>query len=113
MGDDIYQKLIKGYTEKQWGRDCKDLPPFILKRVPLRFTYDNNYFTDPHQGIPLEGYDALVERLLTGSDVLLSTPYEEFIARPPGRRLENRVHRHHRRVLPLLLRPPGIPFPPL
>ena len=83
VGDDIYQKLIKGYTEKQWGRDCKELPPFILKRVPLRFTFDNNYFTDPHQGIPLEGYDALVERLLTGSDVLLSTPYEEFIAAHP------------------------------
>ena len=83
VGDDIYQKLIKGYTEKQWGRDCKELPPFILKRVPLRFTFDNNYFTDPHQGIPLEGYAALVERLLTGSDVLLSTPYEEFIAAHP------------------------------
>ncbi len=55
VGDDIYQKLIKGYTEKQWGRDCKDLPAFILRRVPLRFTYDNNYFTDPHQGIPTGG----------------------------------------------------------
>ena len=84
VGDDIYQKLIKGYTEKQWGRDCKDLPAFILKRVPLRFTYDNNYFTDPHQGIPTEGYDALARRLLRGSDVLLSTGYEEFAAAHPG-----------------------------
>ena len=83
VGRDIYEKLIKGYTEKQWGRECKDLPAFIIKRLPVRLTFDNNYFTDPHQGIPLEGYDALVERLLTGSDVLLSIPYEEFIAAHP------------------------------
>ena len=83
VGDDIYQKLIKGYTEKQWGRDCKDLPAFILRRVPLRFTYDNNYFTDPHQGIPTEGYDVLVQRLLAGSDVLLSTCYRDFVEKHP------------------------------
>lgn len=84
VGDDIYQKLIKGYTEKQWGRDCKDLPAFILKRVPLRFVYDNNYFTDRYQGIPEEGYDALVERLLEGSDLLLSTEYQDFAKAHPN-----------------------------
>lgn len=83
VGRDIYEKLIKGYTEKQWGRDCKDLPAFILRRVPLRFTYDNNYFTDPHQGIPTEGYDVLVQRLLAGSDVLLSTCYRDFVEKHP------------------------------
>ena len=84
VGDDIYQKLIKGYTEKQWGRDCKDLPTFIIQRVPLRFTFDNNYFTDRYQGIPEEGYDALVEKLLEGSQVLLSTDYESFVKNQPA-----------------------------
>ena len=84
VGDDIYEKLIKGYTEKQWGRDCKDLPAFILRRVPLRFTFDNNYFTDRYQGIPEEGYDALARRLLEGSDLLLSTEYQAFAAENPG-----------------------------
>ena len=84
MGDDIYQKLVKGYTEKQWGRDCKDLPPFIIKRLPLRFIFDNNYFTDRYQGIPEEGYDALVQKLLEGSEVLLSTEYTEFVEQKPG-----------------------------
>ena len=55
VGRDVYEKLIKGYTEKQWGRDCKDLPAFIIKRLPLRFTYDNNYFNDRYQGIPIGG----------------------------------------------------------
>lgn len=62
VGRDVYEKLIKGYTEKQWGRDCKDLPAFIIKRLPLRFVYDNNYFNDPYQGIPKGGYTAIVER---------------------------------------------------
>lgn len=84
VGDDIYQKLIKGYTEKQWGRDCKDLPPFIIKRLPLRFIYDNNYFTDRYQGIPEEGYDVLVEGLLRGSDLRLSTDYKEFVKENPS-----------------------------
>ena len=75
VGEDIYTKLVKGYTEKQWGRPCRDLPAFIIRRLPLRFTYDDNYFSDPLQGIPEEGYTALVERLLDGSDVLLSTDY--------------------------------------
>lgn len=79
VGPDIYEKLIKGYTEKQWGRDCRQLPAFIIRRLPLRFTYDNNYFNDPHQGIPLEGYNILIEGLLEGSDVLLNTSYKDFI----------------------------------
>lgn len=69
VGRDIYQKLVKGYTEKQWGRDCKDLPAFIIKRLPLRFTFDNNYFNDPHQGIPMGGYNVLIDALLRGCDV--------------------------------------------
>ena len=77
-GKDVYEKLVKGYTEKQWGRDCKELPAFIIKRLPLRFTYDNNYFSDPYQGIPMGGYTALVEKLLEGTEVLLNTEFREF-----------------------------------
>ncbi|MCQ2487530.1 MAG: UDP-galactopyranose mutase [Clostridia bacterium] len=69
VGRTVYTKLVKGYTEKQWGRDCTELPSFIIKRLPVRFTYDNNYFNDKYQGIPEEGYTALVERLLEGADV--------------------------------------------
>lgn len=69
VGRDIYEKLIKEYTEKQWGRDCKDLPAFIIRRLPLRFVYDNNYFNDLYQGIPVGGYNALVDKLLEGVDV--------------------------------------------
>ena len=79
IGYDIYKKLIKGYTEKQWGRECKDLPAFIIKRLPVRFTYDNNYFNDRYQGIPIGGYTKIVEKMLEGSDVLLDTDYFEFI----------------------------------
>ena len=75
VGRDVYEKLIKGYTEKQWGRDCKDLPAFIIKRLPLRFTYDNNYFNDRFQGIPTGGYTKLVEKLLEGTEVRLDTDY--------------------------------------
>lgn len=78
VGPDIYEKLIKGYTEKQWGRDCRELPPFIIKRLPLRFTFDNNYFNDPYQGIPKGGYTRIVEQLLTGCEVLLNTDYFNF-----------------------------------
>ena len=77
VGDDIYQKLIKGYTEKQWGRDCKELPPFILKRVPLRFTFDNNYFNALYQGIPIGGYTKMIANLLDGIEVRLNTDYLE------------------------------------
>ena len=77
VGRDVYEKLIKGYTEKQWGRDCKELPSFIIRRLPLRFTYDNNYFNDRYQGIPVEGYTRLVEKLLEGTEVRLNTDYLE------------------------------------
>ncbi len=75
VGQDVYEKLVKGYTQKQWGRECKELPAFIIKRLPLRFTYDNNYFNDRYQGIPVEGYTAIVEKMLKGSEVMLSTDY--------------------------------------
>ena len=75
VGTDIYEKLVKGYTEKQWGRSCTELPAFIIKRLPVRYTFDNNYFNDPYQGIPKEGYTALVERLLEGADLQLNTDY--------------------------------------
>ena len=81
VGTDIYEKLVKGYTEKQWGRDCKDLPAFIIKRLPLRFTYDNNYFNDRYQGIPIGGYPAIIEKMLEGTEVLLNTDYKEFTAK--------------------------------
>ena len=77
VGTDIYEKLIRGYTEKQWGRPCRDLPAFIIRRLPVRFTYDNNYFNAKHQGIPIEGYTSLVERLLEGIDIRLNTDYLE------------------------------------
>ena len=75
VGTDIYQKLVKGYTEKQWGRDCKDLPAFIIKRLPVRLTYDNNYFNALFQGIPIGGYTKMVENMLEGIDVELNTDY--------------------------------------
>lgn len=75
VGRDIYEKLVKGYTEKQWGRDCKDLPAFIIKRLPVRYTYDNNYFNDLYQGIPIGGYNVLIEKLFAGCDVRLGKDY--------------------------------------
>lgn len=75
VGRDIYEKLIKGYTEKQWGRECKELPAFIIKRLPVRLTFDNNYFNALYQGIPRGGYTKLVENLLEGIEVLLNTDY--------------------------------------
>ena len=78
VGTDIYEKLVKGYTEKQWGRDCKELPAFIIKRLPVRFVYDNNYFNDPYQGIPKGGYTGLVEKLLDGITVKLNKSYEDY-----------------------------------
>lgn len=83
VGVDVYEKLVKGYTEKQWGRDCKDLPSFIIKRLPLRFTYDNNYFNDRYQGIPIGGYTAIIEKLFEGTDVILNTEYRPFMAENP------------------------------
>lgn len=75
VGRDIYEKLIKGYTEKQWGRECKDLPKSIIRRLPVRFIYDNNYFNDPYQGIPKGGYTKIFEKLLENVEVLLNTDY--------------------------------------
>ncbi len=75
VGRDVYEKLIKGYTEKQWGRDCKELPAFIIQRLPLRFVYDNNYFNDRYQGIPLGGYTQIAEKLLEGIQVRLNTDF--------------------------------------
>ncbi len=83
VGKDVYEKLVKGYTEKQWGRDCRDLPAFIIKRLPLRFVYDNNYFNDPHQGIPEEGYTKMVEAMLEGTEVWLHTDYFKLIEKNP------------------------------
>ena len=81
VGTDIYRKLVKGYTEKQWGRDCKDLPAFIIKRLPVRYTYDNNYFNDLYQGIPIGGYNVIINKLFEGCDIETGVDY-----------LENRAH---------------------
>ncbi len=78
-GRDVYEKLVKGYTEKQWGRECRELPAFIIKRLPLRFTYDNNYFTDRYQGIPIGGYTAMIEKMLSGVEIRLNTEYRSFV----------------------------------
>lgn len=79
IGRDVYELLIKGYTEKQWGRKCSELPPFIIKRLPVRLTFDNNYFNDLYQGIPIGGYNRLIDAMLNGSDFCGS---EDFFARP-------------------------------
>lgn len=81
VGTDIYQKLVKGYTEKQWGRDCRELPAFIIKRLPVRYTYDNNYFNDLYQGIPIGGYNVIIQKLFEGCDIETGVDY-----------LENREH---------------------
>lgn len=78
VGEDIYKKLVKGYTEKQWGRDCKELPAFIINRLPVRYTYDNNYFNDLYQGIPIGGYNVLINALFEGCDVELNTDYNDY-----------------------------------
>ena len=75
VGKDIYEKLVKGYTEKQWGRDCSELPSFIIKRLPVRFTYDNNYFNDRYQGIPIGGYTSIINKMLEKADVKIRTDY--------------------------------------
>ena len=83
VGKDIYEKLIKGYTEKQWGTECRNLPAFIIKRLPLRFTYNNNYFNDKYQGIPSGGYTKFVSNLLSDIEVKLNTDYFDFIKQNP------------------------------
>ena len=82
-GTDVYEKLIKGYTEKQWGRPCTELPSFIIKRLPFRFTYNNNYFNDRYQGIPEGGYTRIVEKMLDGIEVKTNTDYFTFIEENP------------------------------
>lgn len=77
-GPDVYTKLVKDYTEKQWGRSCKELPAFIIKRLPFRYTYNNNYFNDRYQGIPIGGYTRIIEKMLSGCDLFLDTDYFEF-----------------------------------
>jgi len=84
VGTDVYTKLVKGYTEKQWGRDCRELPAFIIKRLPCRFTYNNNYFNDRYQGIPVGGYTAMVEKMLEGVEVRLNTDYFDLIQAQPN-----------------------------
>ena len=84
VGIDLYNILIKGYTEKQWGRDCKDLPASIINRLPLRFIYDNNYYNDFYQGIPIGGYTQMVRNMLHDVDVLLNTEYNTFITANPN-----------------------------
>lgn len=84
VGKDVYEKLIKGYTEKQWGLSCYDLPAFIIKRLPLRFTYDNNYFNARYQGIPIGGYTSIIEKMLNGIEIHLNTDYFDFIKQNPN-----------------------------
>lgn len=84
VGTDVYTKLVKGYTEKQWGRDCRDLPSFIIRRLPCRFTYDNNYFNDRWQGIPVGGYTAMVEKMLRGIEIRLNTDFFDLIRETPN-----------------------------
>ena len=83
VGRDIFEKLVKEYTEKQWGRDCKELPAFIIKRLPVRLIYDNNYFNDRYQGIPIGGYTKMVEKMLEGTEVRTSCEYKQLIAEQP------------------------------
>lgn len=83
VGRDICEKLVKGYAEKQCGRDCRDLPAFIIKRLPCRLTYDNNYFNDRYQGIPIGGYTRMVEKMLEGIEVRLETDYFDLIREQP------------------------------
>ena len=77
IGRDIYEKLVKGYTEKQWGRSCTELPPEIIRRLPVRYTYNNNYFNDFYQGIPIGGYTQIIEKFLAGTEVRLNTDFHE------------------------------------
>lgn len=83
VGRDVYEKLVKGYTEKQWGKDCTELPASIIKRLPVRFIYDNNYFNDRWQGIPMGGYTAMAQRMFGDTEILLNTEYADFIAENP------------------------------
>ena len=89
VGRDIYERLIKGYTEKQWGRKCTELPPFIIRRLPVRFVYDNNYFNDSYQGVPIGGYNKLIDGLLAGIDTQVNTDF--FANRKELESLANKI----------------------
>lgn len=89
VGRDVYEKLVKGYTEKQWGRSCTELPAFIIKRLPCRFTYDNNYFNDRYQGIPMGGYTAIVEKMLEGIEVRLN--HDFFVNRAEYENIADKI----------------------
>lgn len=89
VGRDIYEKLVKGYTQKQWGRRCNELPSFIIKRLPVRFTYDNNYFNDLYQGIPVGGYTQIIEKMLEGIDIRLNCDY--FCSREELETIANKI----------------------
>ena len=97
VGTDVYEKLIKGYTEKQWGRPCTELPPFIIKRIPLRFTYNNNYFNDRYQGIPIGGYTRIADMLLDGVDVKLNEDFGDMKQR--GMKLSDGTAVAYRRLI--------------
>lgn len=102
VGPDVYEKLVKGYTEKQWGRECRELPAFIIKRLPLRFVYDNNYFNDRYQGIPIGGYTPIVEKLLEGIEVRCGISYQEFAKEeetPSGIRISDSDGNTYRKVV--------------
>ena len=90
VGYDVYKKLIKGYTEKQWGRSCKELPAFIIERLPLRFTFDNNYFNDVYQGIPIGGYTKIIEKMLVGIIRFVTTKHTVAFAFDGSFRLVDR-----------------------
>ena len=97
VGKDIYEKLVKGYTEKQWGRRATELPSFIIRRLPVRYVYDNNYFNDKYQGIPVGGYTKIIERMLEGGEA-----YDRFLCGPGNpceRGGKHRIYRHDRRLL--------------
>lgn len=89
VGKDIYERLVKGYTQKQWGRRCDELPSFIIKRLPVRFTYDNNYFNDLYQGIPIGGYTQIIEKMLEGIDIRLNCDY--FSSREELEMIANKI----------------------
>ena len=98
VGKDIFYKLIKEYTEKQWGRDCKDLPAFIIKRLPVRFVFDNNYFNDAYQGIPIGGYNVLIDKLLAGIDTRTNCDFfgDEFFALLESFNIQPSTFNHNR-----------------
>ena len=99
VGTDIYEKLIKDYTEKQWGRKCTELPAFIIKRLPVRYTYDNNYFNDRYQGIPIGGYNVIIENMLKGIEVELNVDFSKTVKNLKRVLKKSSVYRYDRSIL--------------